>query len=89
VYRNLSTQQEEVNKDFPLPLIGKKAAKNAPERIFSAAISGDFQKLFRQPLDEAVATLTEVVFDLKNGIGSTTIRGRRRSTVQRHIQPKN
>jgi hypothetical protein len=75
VYSEMSARQ----KEWALPRIGKKAAADAPQRAFSRAISNDFRKLFRQPHDDAAAALTAVVFNLPDGPGSTTIRGRRRS----------
>jgi hypothetical protein len=79
VYGELSALQQEWDRQWALPRIGKKAAADAPQRAFSRAISNDFKKLVRQPLDDAAAALTLVVFNLPDGPGSTTIRGRRRS----------
>jgi hypothetical protein len=75
VYGEMSARQ----KPWALPPIGKKAAADAPQRAFSRAISDDFQKLFGQPLDDAVAALIAVAINLPGGPGSATIRGRRRS----------
>ena len=88
VYGNLSAQQSSSNNAFPLPPIGKPAAKDAPKRIFSAAMTNDFRELFDKPLDDAVAVLTDVVFNSNDDTGSTTIRGRRRSAQRRHILAK-
>jgi hypothetical protein len=89
VYGNLSAQQSSLNNAFPLPPIGKLAAKDAPKRIFSAAMTNYFRELFDKAIDDAVAVLTDVVFNSNDGTGSTTIRGRRRSAQRRHIRAKN
>jgi hypothetical protein len=88
VYANLSARERRLSEAFPLPSIGKPAAKNAPERFFSAAMTNSFRELFDRPLDEAVAALTEVIFNSEDATGSTSIRGRRRSAQRRHIDPK-
>lgn len=78
VYNRLSAQAQELNRQWPLPRIGKLAAVDAPERLFSVAISQDFKRLFGRSLDPAVAALTNVVFDSGKSPGSEIIRGRRR-----------
>jgi hypothetical protein len=82
VYARLSEREKELNRSWALPPIGKKAAADAPQRAFSAAISNDFQRLFGQPLDDAAGALTEVVFNLPDGLDRDTIRGRRRSAAR-------
>jgi hypothetical protein len=88
VYADLSAWQKNLDAAIALPSIGKPGAKDAPQRLFAAGMSKSFQELFNRPLDDVVAVLTEIVFDLRDPIGGTTIRGRRRSGGRRHIRAK-
>jgi hypothetical protein len=88
VYANLADQQDRLNMAFPLPRIGKSAAKNAPELIFSAAMTNSFLELFGSPLDGAVAILTDVIFDYDARTEGSTIRGRRRRAKGRNISAR-
>jgi hypothetical protein len=66
---------------FAVHVPRKQRSKNAPQTIFTRAMSTKFQELFGQPLDEMVAALLSVVFDLSDGPASSTVRGRRRSAA--------
>jgi hypothetical protein len=70
-----------------IPTIRKRRSPAAPRIFFSRFISGELQKLYGRPLDEVVASLELVVFDQADAVGSSTIRGRRRS-LRGHITAK-
>jgi hypothetical protein len=74
---------DEAHKKFlatiSLPDIRKKNARNAREWVFTRLLAHHFQKRFGKPLDPIIAELSAVVFDQDAGVGSSTIRGRRRS----------
>ena len=66
---------------FAVHLPRKQRSKSAQQTIFNRAMSTKFQQLFGQAFDEIVAVLLSVVFDLSDGPGSSTVRGRRRSAA--------
>ena len=60
-----------------LPRVNRWNAK-AHQKFFSEFLSDRFRAAFDQPLDSIVAALTGVAFDLRDGVASETVRGRRR-----------
>jgi hypothetical protein len=79
-YRRLANETEALIASISIPKIRKKNAKNAPEVLFSRLLSDRFRTNFGQNLDPVVDALSAVVFDQEAGVGSPTIRSRRRST---------
>jgi len=60
-----------------LPRIRKRNASNLDEQVFVPMIGLELQQLYgRPPNHEVVAGLTQVVFDLKDGVGYETVRSR-------------
>jgi hypothetical protein len=60
-----------------LPKVKRWNAK-APQKFFSELLSRHMSETYMQPLDTIVAALTEVAFDLPQGLAAETVRGRRR-----------
>jgi hypothetical protein len=60
-----------------LPRVNRWNAK-AHQKFFTEHLSAQMKKTYGRPLDSIVATLAEVAFDLHHGVGSETVRGRRR-----------
>jgi hypothetical protein len=60
-----------------LPRVNRWNTK-AHQKFFTEFLSAQMKKTYGRPLDEMVAGLTNVAFDLDQGVGSETIRGRRR-----------
>jgi hypothetical protein len=78
-YRRLDEKDKEFLAMVSIPDIRKKNARNAPEWLFARLLADHFQRRFGNTLDSIVAALSAVVFDQDTGVGSSTIRGRRRS----------
>jgi hypothetical protein len=77
-YERLAADQLSGIEVLRPPQIRNKNAPTAPQLLFSRFMSEQFLALFGKPLDEVVAVLTSVVFDLGDVPGSSTARGRRR-----------
>ena len=60
-----------------LPPVYRWNAK-AHQKFFTEYLSAQMKKTSGRPLDSIVAALAEVAFDLHHGVGSETVRGRRR-----------
>jgi hypothetical protein len=60
-------------------VLRKKNQKKAQEIFFQRWLMNRFRALLGKPLDTVVTALSSVVFDQDAGVGSSTIRGRRRS----------
>jgi hypothetical protein len=78
-YDRLDEKHKEFLAIVSLPNIRKKNARNARELLFARLLADQFQRRFGNALDPIVAELSAVVFDQAEGVGSSTIRGRRRS----------
>jgi hypothetical protein len=78
-YRRLDEKDKEFLAIVSLPDIRKKNARNAGEWLFARLLATHFQGRFGKSLDPIIAALSAVVFDQDAGVGSSTIRGRRRS----------
>jgi hypothetical protein len=77
-FRQLSEEHRAAMNSIRLPR-GRKKTRDAPEVEFGRTMSRVFWDLFRRPLDEVVASLATVTFELDNPLDAVTIRGRRRS----------
>jgi hypothetical protein len=55
--------------------------QKAAEKFFAEYISSRMKRTYGQPLDSVVAALTEVAFDLREGVSPDTVRGRRRGST--------
>jgi hypothetical protein len=60
-----------------LPRVNRWNAK-AHQKFFTEFLSAQMKKTHGRPFDSIVAALAEVAFDLRHGVGSETVRGRRR-----------
>jgi hypothetical protein len=60
-----------------LPRISRWDAK-APQRFFTEFLSSRMKKTYGRPHDAIVAALAGVAFDLREGVDTETVRGRRR-----------
>jgi hypothetical protein len=60
-----------------LPRVNRWNTK-AHQKFFTEFLSAQMKKKYGRPLDSIVAALAEVAFDLHHGVGSETVRGRRR-----------
>jgi hypothetical protein len=70
--------QEEYRALFAkLPKVNRWNAK-APQKFFTEVLSRRMRETYLQPFDSIVAALTEVAFDLREGLAVETVRGRRR-----------
>jgi hypothetical protein len=78
VYKEADERRAEYLNDFQYSKSRRVTAKDAPQVAFSKSMSNYFKKQFGQPLDAVVAALTQVVFNLKEGVSEETIRKRRR-----------
>jgi hypothetical protein len=78
-YRRCDEKDKEFLAMVSLPDIRKKNARNARELLFARLLAHHFQRRFGKSLDPVIAELSAVVFDQDAGVGSSTIRGRRRS----------
>jgi hypothetical protein len=78
-YRRMVEAKAALDGKFPIFMPHKRRSKSARQTMFTVSMSARFQELFGSPLDEVVAALTSVVFDLKGGGPEVSaIRGRRR-----------
>jgi hypothetical protein len=73
----LRLDEENQNILASLPKV-KRWNTNSAQKFFSEDLSARMRQTYGQPLDGVVAALTEVAFDLPQGVGAETIRGRRR-----------
>ena len=60
-----------------LPRVKRWNAK-AHQKFFTDYLSARMKQTYGRPFDSIVAALAEVAFDLRDGVGSETVRGRRR-----------
>jgi hypothetical protein len=60
-----------------LPRVNRWDTK-AHQKFFTEVLSAQMKKTYGRPLDSIVAALAEVAFNLRHGVDSETIRGRRR-----------
>ena len=80
-YDRLAVESARVLAAAALPPIPhKRNSRTMRETYFGRAMSDFFKSTYGKPLDEVVAALTVVAFDLRDGPDSATIRGRRRSS---------
>jgi hypothetical protein len=62
-----------------LPEVKRWGGKKPSQKFFTEVLSKRMTATYGKPLDSIVATLAEVGFDLAEGVGAETIRGRRRT----------
>jgi hypothetical protein len=74
-YERMHVEYEELLRF--LPRVNRWSDKGH-QKFFAECLSAQMKKTYGRPLDEIVAGLTNVAFDLDQGVGSETIRGRRR-----------
>ena len=79
-YRRLDDETKALIALISIPKIRKKNANNAREVLFTRLLSDRFRGNFGHNLDPVVSALSALVFDQEAGVGSPTIRSRRRST---------
>jgi hypothetical protein len=60
-----------------LPRVNRWNAKGH-QKFFTEFLSAQMKKTYGRPFDSIVAALAEVAFNLHHGVGSETVRGRRR-----------
>jgi hypothetical protein len=62
-----------------LPEVKRWSGRKPAQKFFAEVLSKQMIDEYGQPLDPIVATLAEVAFDVVEGVGAETIRGRRRT----------
>jgi hypothetical protein len=74
-YRKLDEEDQRFFRSLPdVKGWGNKRA----QKFFSEVLSKRMEEIYGRPFDRIVATLVQVAFDLPGGVGTETIRGRRR-----------
>jgi hypothetical protein len=61
-----------------LPEIKRRSGRKPAQKFFTDFLSQRMTEAYGEALDPIVATLEEVAFDVVEGVGAETIRGRRR-----------
>jgi hypothetical protein len=61
-----------------LPIVRRPYGSKSAEKFLTEYLSKRMRKTYGQPHDAIVAALTEVAFDVSKGLGTETVRGRRR-----------